>query len=69
LLYAGVIAEAGTVKARVGRRDTRFDWMAIEQEREISVTSTALQFEYCDSLINLLDPPDTGTSPKIPIGY
>jgi len=57
LLYAGVIAEAGTVKARVGRRDTRSDWMAMEQERGISVTSTALQFEYRDSLINLLDTP------------
>ncbi|WP_298211295.1 peptide chain release factor 3 [Ferrimicrobium sp.] len=57
LLYAGVIAEAGAVKARAGRRDTRSDWMAMEQERGISVTSTALQFEYRDCLINLLDTP------------
>ncbi|KJE77443.1 peptide chain release factor 3 [Ferrimicrobium acidiphilum] len=57
LLYAGAIAEAGAVKARTGRRDTRSDWMAMEQERGISVTSTALQFEYRDCVINLLDTP------------
>ncbi|MEX6430691.1 MAG: peptide chain release factor 3 [Ferrimicrobium sp.] len=57
LLYAGAIAEAGAVKARTGRRDTRSDWMAMEQERGISVTSTALQFEYRGAWINLLDTP------------
>jgi peptide chain release factor 3 len=57
LLYAGAVAEAGTVKARAGRRRATSDWMAMEQERGISITSTALQFSYRGHVLNLLDTP------------
>ncbi len=57
LLYAGAVAEAGAVKARAGSRRATSDWMAMEQQRGISITSTALQFTYRDHVINLLDTP------------
>ncbi len=58
LLYGGALGkEAGTVKAREGRRSATSDWMDMEQQRGISITSTALQFEYRDCVINLLDTP------------
>ncbi|HEX7168322.1 MAG TPA: peptide chain release factor 3 [Acidimicrobiales bacterium] len=57
LLYAGAVAEAGAVKARGGRRKATSDWMAMEQERGISITSTVLQFTYRDHVVNLLDTP------------
>jgi peptide chain release factor 3 len=49
--------EAGAVKAREGRRSATSDWMALEQQRGISITSTVLQFPYRDHVINLLDTP------------
>jgi len=57
LLYAGAVAEAGAVKARGGGRRARSDWMEMEQERGISITSTVLQFHYRDHVVNLLDTP------------
>ncbi|HVM02620.1 MAG TPA: peptide chain release factor 3 [Acidimicrobiales bacterium] len=57
LLYAGAVAEAGAVKARGGRRRATSDWMAMEQERGISITSTVLQFTYRGCVVNLLDTP------------
>jgi peptide chain release factor 3 len=58
LLYAGAIEEAGAVKARAGRqRDVTSDWMELERQRGISITSTVLQFEYRDHVLNLLDTP------------
>lgn len=57
LLYAGAVAEAGAVKARAGQRRARSDWMSMEQERGISITSTVLQFTYRDHVVNLLDTP------------
>jgi peptide chain release factor 3 len=57
LLYSGSIAEAGSVKARSGRRSATSDWMDLEQQRGISITSTALQFDYRDRMLNLLDTP------------
>ncbi|MCB0996409.1 MAG: peptide chain release factor 3 [Acidimicrobiales bacterium] len=57
LLYGGAVAEAGAVKARAGRRSARSDWMAMEQERGISIVSTVLQFTYRDHVVNLLDTP------------
>mmetsp|Transcript_5479 Transcript_5479/g.12179 ORF Transcript_5479/g.12179 Transcript_5479/m.12179 type:complete len:605 (-) Transcript_5479:267-2081(-) len=57
LLYGGAVQEAGTVKAKGERRRATSDWMAIEQERGISISSTALQFEYNGIQINLLDTP------------
>ncbi len=57
LLYAGAVSEAGAVKARAGRRKATSDWMALEQQRGISITSTVLQFGYRDHMVNLLDTP------------
>ncbi len=57
LLYCGAIREAGEVKAKAQRRKTVSDWMALEQQRGISVTSSVLQFEYKNLKINLLDTP------------
>jgi peptide chain release factor 3 len=57
LLYAGQIAEAGAVKARSGRRQVTSDWMSMEQQRGISITSTVIQFTYRSHVINLLDTP------------
>jgi len=58
LLYGGALTnEAGAVKARSGRRSATSDWMALEQQRGISITSTVLQFPYRDHVVNLLDTP------------
>ncbi|MFO7155064.1 MAG: peptide chain release factor 3 [Pseudomonadota bacterium] len=57
LLYSGAIHLAGSVKARRARRHAVSDWMAIEKERGISVTSSVLAFEYEGLRINLLDTP------------
>src|SRR5450432_1691402 len=57
LLYGGAVQEAGAVKARRGRRSATSDWMAMEQERGISITSAALRFEYRGAALNLLDTP------------
>ena len=55
LLYGGAIHEAGSVKARRAQRKATSDWMEMEQQRGISITSTVLQFRYDDFQINLLD--------------
>ena len=57
LLFGGAIHEAGAVKARRERRNTRSDWMAIERQRGISVTSSVITFEYRGVIFNLLDTP------------
>lgn len=57
LLYGGAIHEAGAVKARRAQRHATSDWMAMEQQRGISITSTVLQFSYQACQINLLDTP------------
>lgn len=57
LLYGGAIQEAGSVTAREGTRHTTSDWMSIEQQRGISISSSALTFEYAGRHINLLDTP------------
>ena len=58
LLYcAGAIHEAGEVRARGDRRRARSDWMAIEQQRGISVTSSVMTFQRGQILFNLLDTP------------
>ncbi len=58
LLYGGALSnEAGAVKARAGRRGATSDWMALERQRGISITSAALQFPYRDCVVNLLDTP------------
>jgi peptide chain release factor 3 len=57
LLYGGAIHLAGHVRAKRDRRATRSDFMALEQERGISVSTAALQFEYQGCVLNLLDTP------------
>lgn len=57
LLYGGAIRLAGSVKARKTQRHAVSDWMEIEKQRGISVTSSALQFEYEGHKINILDTP------------
>lgn len=57
LLFGGAIREAGAVKARRAQAHARSDWMEIERQRGISVTSTVLQFEYDGYRVNLLDTP------------
>ncbi|MEM9605016.1 MAG: peptide chain release factor 3 [Pseudomonadota bacterium] len=57
LLFGGAIQLAGTVKGRKAARHATSDWMAMEQERGISVTSSVMQFPYKDRVVNLLDTP------------
>jgi peptide chain release factor 3 len=57
LLYGGAINMAGTVKGRKAKRHATSDWMALEQQRGISVTSSVMQFPYRDRVVNLLDTP------------
>ena len=57
LLYSGAIITAGMVKGRKGRKAATSDWMSMEQERGISITSSAMQFTYKDTIINVLDTP------------
>ncbi|MFA6309351.1 MAG: peptide chain release factor 3 [Clostridia bacterium] len=57
LLYGGAIRLAGSVKARKANKYAVSDWMDIEKQRGISVTSSVLQFEYNDYCINILDTP------------
>lgn len=57
LLYGGAIHEAGSVRARKARRHATSDWMDIEKERGISVTSSVMQFEYEGYCVNILDTP------------
>ncbi len=57
LLYGGAIHQAGSVKARRAARHATSDWMELEKQRGISVTSSVLQFHYRDMEINLLDTP------------
>src|ERR1700675_257439 len=57
LLYSGMIHTAGVVHGRKGRKAAASDWMAMEQERGISITSSAMQFTYKTVVINVLDTP------------
>ncbi len=57
LLFGGCIEIAGTVRGRKAQRAATSDWMELEKQRGISITSTVLSFEYRDCLVNLLDTP------------
>jgi len=57
LLFGGAIQMAGTVKARKSNRHATSDWMSIEKERGISVSSSVMKFDYRDYEVNLLDTP------------
>ncbi len=57
LLFGGAIQMAGTVKGRKAARHATSDWMEMEKQRGISVTSSVMQFPYGDAVVNLLDTP------------
>jgi peptide chain release factor 3 len=57
LLFGGAIQLAGTVKGRKSARHATSDWMAMEKERGISVTSSVMQFPYRGRIVNLFDNP------------
>lgn len=57
LLYSGVIQLAGTVKGRKAKIHATSDWMELEKQRGISVTTSVMQFSYANCVINLLDTP------------
>jgi peptide chain release factor 3 len=57
LLYGGALDQAGSVTAKKRQRETASDWMELEKQRGISISSTLLQFDYGDYRLNLLDTP------------
>ncbi len=57
LLHGGAIREAGTVKARRNNKFATSDWMEIEKQRGISVTSSVMQFKYKDKVVSIMDTP------------
>ncbi|MEX0728599.1 MAG: peptide chain release factor 3 [Planctomycetaceae bacterium] len=57
LLYSGSVAEAGAVRGRKSQRAVTSDWMELERQRGISITSTVLSFDYRGAQLNLLDTP------------
>ena len=57
MLFGGAIQLAGTVKGRKAARHATSDWMELEKQRGISVTSSVMQFPYKDTMVNLLDTP------------
>ena len=56
-LHAKVIGTAGASSGKANRKETVSDWMQMEKDRGISISSAALQFSYRDTVINLLDTP------------
>lgn len=65
LLYGGAINLAGSVKGRKAAKHAVSDWMEIEKERGISVTSSVMQFEYGGKCINILDTPGHQDSRRV----
>ncbi len=57
LLHGGAIRQAGTVKAKKNSKYATSDWMEIEKQRGISVTSSVMQFEYEDKIVSIMDTP------------
>jgi peptide chain release factor 3 len=57
LLYSGMIRTAGMVRGRKGGKGVTSDWMTMERERGISITASAMQFTYRDTVMNVLDTP------------
>ena len=57
LLYSGAIRQAGTVKGKKTGKFAKSDWMAIEQQRGISVTSSVMQVDYDGYQVNIVDTP------------
>ena len=69
LLYGGAIQLAGTVKGRKASRHATSDWMQLEQQRGISVTSSVMQFRTVTTSSIFSIPRATRTSQRIPIGH
>jgi peptide chain release factor 3 len=67
LQFGGAIQLAGEVKASCARRRVRSDWMAVERERGISVSSVAMRYEHAGLAFNLLDTP--GRQDFSPTGF
>ena len=67
LLFGGQIQVAGAVKSNKIKKTATSDWMEIEKQRGISVTTSVMEFDYRDYKINILDTPGHQTLPKIPI--
>ena len=65
LYFGGEIREAGTVKGKKTGNFAKSDWMDIEKQRGISVTSSVMQFDYAGKRVNILDTPGHETSLKI----
>ncbi|STJ62364.1 peptide chain release factor 3 [Escherichia coli] len=57
LLFGQAIQTAGTVKGRGSNQHAKSDWMEMEKQRGISITTSVMQFPYHDCLVNLLDTP------------
>ena len=57
LLFGQAIQKAGTVKGRGSNQHAKSDWMEMEKQRGISITTSVMQFPYHDALVNLLDTP------------
>ena len=68
LLFGGAIQMAGSVKGRKAARHATSDWMALEKERGISVTSSVMQFPTRSASSTCSTPPATPTSARTPIG-
>ena len=66
LLYGGAIAQAGQVKGKKNARAATSDWMEIEKQRGISVTSSVMQFQYEGYCVNILDTQATRTFLRTP---
>ena len=66
LLFGGQIQVAGAVKSNKIKKTATSDWMDIEKQRGISVTSSVLQFNYAGKCVNILDTPAIRTSRRIP---
>src|SRR6202790_2486149 len=66
LLFGGAIQMAGTVKGRNATRHATSDWMRLEQQRGISITSSVMQFPYEDCIVNFSTLRVTRIFPKIP---
>ena len=66
LLYGGAIQTAGSVKGKATAKHAVSDWMELEKQRGISITSSVMQFEYDGYCINILDTPGHRTFRRIP---
>ena len=66
LLYSGMLRTAGMVSGRKGAKSASSDWMSMEQERGISISSSSMQPEYKGHKINVLDTPGHSDFSKIP---